>query len=81
MADAGLEYKAEVNYGDEVDVFVAAIDFTTRGFDLYYKIEIINSKKNILACKAKTGMLCFDYTVKKVVSVPEIAKEKLLHNL
>ncbi len=77
MADAGLEYKAELNYGDEVEVFVAAIDFNTRGFDLYYRIEIINSEKNILACKAKTGMLCYNYEIKKVVNLPEAAKQKL----
>lgn len=78
MADAGLEYKSELNYGDKVEIFVAAIDFTTRGFDLYYKIEIIRPDKNVLACKAKTGMLCYDYNSKKVVSVPELAKQKLI---
>lgn len=78
MADAGLEYKSELNYGDEVEIFVAAIDFTTRGFDLYYKIEIIRPDKNVLVCKAKTGMLCYDYNSKKVVSVPELAKQKLI---
>ncbi len=74
MADAALEYKAELNYDDEVEIFVAATDFTTRGFDLYYKIEL---EGNIIACKAKTGMLCFDYEKKKVVSVPIAAKEKI----
>jgi acyl-CoA thioester hydrolase len=77
MADAALEYKAELNYGDEVEVFVAATDFTTRGFDLYYKIEILNAEKNTLACKAKTGMLCYDYSAKKVVTLPAAAKLKL----
>ncbi len=57
MADAALENKAELNYGDEVEIFVAAIDFTTRGFDLYYRIEKANVEKNTLAGKAKTGML------------------------
>ena len=77
MADAALEFKAELNYGDEVEVFVTATDFTSRGFDLYYKIEIINPGKNILAAKAKTGMLCYDYDAKKVVTLPGMARQKL----
>jgi acyl-CoA thioester hydrolase len=77
MADAAIEFKSELNYGDEVDISVAATDFTRLGFDLYYKLEIVNATGNILAGKAKTGMLCYDYDTKKVISLSEAAKEKL----
>jgi len=78
MADAAIEFKSELNYGDEIAVSVAAKDFTRLGFDLYYKLEIIKDSGNILAGKAKTGMLCYDYDAKKVIGLSENAKNKLL---
>jgi acyl-CoA thioester hydrolase len=73
MTDAVIEFKKELNYGDEVTISVTATGFDRLGFDLYYKLEINNS----LAGKAKTGMLCYDYDTKKVAAVPEAAKLKL----
>lgn len=77
MADAAIEFKSELNYGDEIEVFVAATNFTRLGFDLYYKLEVLGSPVNILAGKAKTGMLCYNYDAKKVISLSETAKQKL----
>jgi acyl-CoA thioester hydrolase len=77
MADAIIEFKAELNVGDEVEIHVAATDFTRLGFDLYYKMEIIQPSGNILAGKVKTGMLCYDYSAKKVVAIPAAAQAKL----
>ena len=77
MADAAIEFKAELNYGDEVEISVAATNFTRLVFDLFYKLEIINASGNVLAGKAKTGMLCYDYDAKKVISISESAKQKL----
>jgi YbgC/YbaW family acyl-CoA thioester hydrolase len=77
MADAAIEYKKELNYGDEIKMSVTAANFDKYSFDVYYKLEIINSDKLTLAGKGKTGMLCYDYEKKKMVSVPEGVKEKL----
>lgn len=77
MADVGLEFKHELNYGDVVTIHVQAADFDKLGFDIYYLLEIEHPEKNIVAGKAKTGMLCFDYTNKKKVMVPQIAIDKL----
>lgn len=77
MADAAIEFKAELNYGDEVEVHVTATNFTRLGFDLYYQLEIVGSSANVLAGKAKTGMLCYDYDAKKVISLSEKARQKL----
>lgn len=77
MADAAIEFKSELNYADEVLISVAATDFTRLGFDLYYKMEIVNAAGTILAGKAKTGMLCYDYDRKKVISLSEAARSKL----
>jgi acyl-CoA thioester hydrolase len=77
MADAAIEFKKELNYGDEIKISVAASGFDRFGFDIFYKIEIINNENFILAGKAKTGMLCYDYQNKKLMHVPEEAKNKL----
>jgi YbgC/YbaW family acyl-CoA thioester hydrolase len=77
MADASIEFKKELNYGDEVKISVAASGFDKYGFDLFYKIEIINNENFVLAAKAKTSMLCYNYQTKKIMAVPEGAKNKL----
>lgn len=78
IADVAIEYKHELNYGDRIKISVQAADFDKLGFDLFYLIEIIREEGNILAGKAKTGMICFDYTTKKKISIPEIALQKLV---
>ncbi len=70
MADVAIEFKKELNYGNIVKLSVAAGGFDKLGFDLFYKMEIINGEEIVLAGKAKTGMLCFDYAQKKIVAVP-----------
>lgn len=78
MLDAAIEFKKELNYGDAVKISVAANGFDKYGFDLFYKIEIADNENYILAGKAKTGMLCYDYDSKKLISVPEQVKTTLL---
>jgi acyl-CoA thioesterase FadM len=77
MADAAIEYKRELEYPDEVRISVSASGFDKLGFDMFYKLEVKVAEEWLLAGKAKTGMLCFDYAAKKKVSVPAKAIEKL----
>ena len=49
--------------------------FSKIGFDLIYKLEKEEDRK--IVAIAKTGMICYDYTVKKITAIPEIALEKL----
>jgi len=77
MLDAAVEFKRELNYGDEIKISVAAAGFDKYGFDIFYKIEIIDEQKPILAGKAKTGMLCYDYDSRKLMHVPEKIKTVL----
>lgn len=78
MADAAIEYKRELNYGDQVKISVAAQGFDRLGFDLHYLLEVEKDGAFVIAGKAKTGMLCYDYTLKKKVTIPIAAMEKLL---
>ena len=77
MVDAAIEYKRELKYGDEVKISVAASGFDKLGFDIFYRLEVKVEDDWLLAGKAKTGMLCFDYAVNKKVSVPAKAIEKI----
>jgi YbgC/YbaW family acyl-CoA thioester hydrolase len=77
MADSAIEYRHELNYGDIIKISVQATDFDKLGFDLFYLLEIINREEIIIAGKAKTGMICYDYTSKKKTSIPAIAIAKL----
>lgn len=78
MADAAVEFKSELFYGDVVIASVAANEISKIGFDLFYKLEKESDGKRTLIAIAKTGMICYDYERKKIVAVPEAAKQKLL---
>ncbi len=77
MSDAGIEYKAELFYGDKIIVSVAAGEISKVGFELFYRIEKEEKDKTILVASAKTGMICYDYEKKKITALPDVVKIKL----
>ena len=77
MADAALEFKKELSYQDEVKISVSASDFDKYGFDIFYKLEVIIDGELVLAGKAKTGMMCYDYNRRKLMAVPEKVRSRL----
>lgn len=77
MADVAIEFKAEIFYGDQLKACITATEFLRSSFDLYYKFEKLSSSGEVVVVKAKTGMICYDYTQKRIVSVPARAKELL----
>lgn len=78
MADAAIEFKSELFYGDIVMASVAAGEVSKIGFELVYRLEKEMNGKKILVAIAKTGMICYDYEKKKIASVPEEAKRRLI---
>lgn len=68
MTDTGIIYKSEGFYGQELVVTVGCGDFTSRGFDLYYRL--VNGATGKEVALGKTGILCYDYERRKVVSIP-----------
>lgn len=70
MADVAIEFKSEAFYGEQLTASVTSSDFTRVGFDLVYKLEKWSNGKASLVALAKTGMVCFDYTSKKITAVP-----------
>lgn len=68
MGDLSVEYIAEAYYADVLHISVNAGEVGRVNFDVFYSISNRHGK---LIAKAKTGMVCFNYQSKKVVSVPE----------
>jgi acyl-CoA thioester hydrolase len=77
MSDVMIVFKKEIFYGDEIRLSVAATDFTRAGFDLVYKLEKDTNPATSLLAIAKTGMVCYDYSLKKVTALPDAVKERL----
>lgn len=77
MADAAMEFNAELLYGDTVSIAVGGGTYSRVGFDLFYRLTVQRNGEHLLAGKAKTGMICYDYTSKKVVGLPEAAKANI----
>jgi len=66
MADVMIGYKAEAFYGDELAVRLYAEELTGWSFDLLYHITVNRGGKQTDVAHAKTGMVCFDYTSRKI---------------
>lgn len=78
MSDLAVTYSNESFYGDVLDISLAAGEISRAGFEFFYLIETTRNGTIIPVAKAKTGMVCYDYANKKVVSLPETLKNNLL---
>ena len=74
MSDLAIEFKSESFYGDVVEVKLGTGEITRVGFDLYYQLFAERNNETILLANAKTGMVCYDYEIKKVAPIPEKLK-------
>jgi acyl-CoA thioester hydrolase len=81
MADAGIEFKNELFYGETVIISVACANYSKVSFDVFYKLEKVSGNEttanNIRVANAKTTMACYDYANKKIISIPKEALLKL----
>jgi acyl-CoA thioesterase FadM len=77
MSDVAIQFKSEIFYGEKLIASVVAQEFSKSTFEVYYKLEKeFNGKKTIVAL-AKTGMVCYNYSTKRIASIPEEVKRKL----
>lgn len=77
MAGLAVEYVNEAFYGDELSVEVLAGSLSAAGFELYYDVKCRRNNTEIVICRARTDMVCYDYTHKKVKTIPEAVKKML----
>ena len=69
MNDVAIVYKSEAFQGDILRFTISAVDFHRFGCDLVYGITNKETGKEV--ARAKTGIVFYDYGLKKVVEVPE----------
>ena len=74
MGDVMIAYRGESFYGDQLQVAIFADELSLRSFDLLYRITVIRKDLMILIAEAKTGMICFDYSTRKIVAMNEHLK-------
>ncbi|MBX2900171.1 MAG: thioesterase family protein [Cyclobacteriaceae bacterium] len=74
IADAVVIYKAEALLGDTLKIEIAVGELNKYGFDLFYRIT---SQHNKEVARGKTGVVCFDYSKRKVASVPQKLAQQL----
>ena len=67
MTDAAIEFKKELNYGEEVIISVAADSLTSYSFTLFYLLEKMNGNTKEIVAKAQTSMLKYNYKLKRII--------------
>lgn len=77
MADVAIAYKGEGFYGDILAVAIYTTELTSVSFDLLYHISTMRSGAQTDIAHAKTGMVCFDYNIRKVTGLPDALKSRL----
>jgi YbgC/YbaW family acyl-CoA thioester hydrolase len=77
MADVMIAYKGEAFYGEVLDVKIYIDELTDRSFDLLYHISTMREGQARDIAHAKTAMICFDYTERKIALMKEGLKKHL----
>jgi len=77
MRNVNIEFKKEVFYGDVLIASVHAIIVSKIAFDVFYKLEKELDGKTEIVVTRKSGMICYDYSKKKISAIPFEAIEKL----
>lgn len=77
MADVAISYKGEGFYGDTLYIKMAFDDLHKYGFDVTYHVLNQDGKE---VARAKTGMLCFDFEVRKLMPLPAGVRAQIERN-
>ena len=77
MSDLAVEFKNESIYGDVVEIKTGIGEVSGVSFELYYQLSAKRNDEVIVLGHAKTGMVCYDYSAKKVVAIPANLKAML----
>ena len=77
MSDLVVEFKQECFYGEHLQVDLIKGEVSKVGFELFYLIYSNRNGTRELLCKARTGMVCYNYAEKKVSAIPLALTELL----
>jgi acyl-CoA thioesterase FadM len=73
MGDAAIQYQGEAFAGDGLRFEVTAAEPSRTGFRLFYRITRPEDGKSIAL--VETGMICFDYSTRKIQPLPLAVRE------
>jgi len=73
MGNAHVHFKKEVFRGDELSVFVHIEDLRAHSFEMHY--TVVRGEDEVL--NGSTKLVAFDYTLRKVVRIPDAFIRKI----
>lgn len=71
MSDLAVDFKNESFYKDTLTVKIGTGDVSKVSFELIYHLSAFRDNKTIVIANAKTTMVCYNYSLKKVAAVPQ----------
>lgn len=74
-ANAAVDYLAESDLGDVLEIHAAAVNPSDKGVELVYRMY--NKSKRCEAASVSTSVVFFDYDEKKTAAMPSIFRQKL----
>ena len=80
LSDLIVEFKQQSFYGDMITVDLFAGEIARVSFELFYQLSVLRNIDNLVIANAKTTMICYDYALKKTVSVTDSLKQ-ILHTV
>ncbi len=79
MADSAIQYKGEAFHGDKLLVEIGIENVSSISFDIFYKVTTQRNEIPVNIVYAKTGMITFDYTQRKIIEMPESLRLALIN--
>ena len=67
LARAEIDFRAQVGFGDEVEIEVEPLRVGTKSFELGYTVRV----RGAVVAEAKTVLVAFDYATGATVAVPD----------
>ncbi|AOP34974.1 thioesterase [Leptospira tipperaryensis] len=74
FANAGILYQGELLYNDQVKIDVVLENMGEKSFDLYFRLSKDQRREKVSLVKIR--VLFFDYSIRKVVPIPEGFRKK-----
>ncbi len=68
IADLAVSYRGEAFYGDELEFEIVVQDISRKSCQFLYRITNVNNHQ--LIALAKTGIVFFDYALRKSAAIP-----------
>ena len=67
LARAEIDFRAQVGFGDDVEIEVRALRVGTKSFELGYTLRVGGA----IVAEAKTVLVAYDYSAGQAVPVPD----------